>query len=238
VTDTAVVILTLVHYLFYSKAQPHRLHSSCFPLLNKTMNYKLILPVLFLEYLSISIARSILPGLIVNEFGSYSYLIIGLIETLKGLLAFIFCPIIGKISDEYGRKYCLLITMIGTTFPICFLAYNQNLIVYTFLIGFSGIFAATFALTFAYISDIVEKEQCAAAFGLALATFGLSFTVGPLLGGFIAANYGEERVFRISNILVIGNILYILFILPESNKKHKQVCPFRHYSVVLWNEIN
>jgi DHA1 family tetracycline resistance protein-like MFS transporter len=186
-----------------------------------TANYKLILPVLFLEYLSISITRSILPGLIVDEFGSYSYIIIGIIETLKGLFAFVSCPLIGKISDEYGRKYFLLITMIGTTFPICFLAWNNDVWIYTILVGFSGIFAATFALTFAYISDIVDKENCAAAFGMALATFGLSFTVGPVLGGYLAANYGPDRVFRISNVLVILNILYIVFVLPESNPKQK-----------------
>lgn len=93
--------------------------------------------------------------------------------------AFLSCPIFGRLSDRVGRKYCLLVTVIGTTLPVCIMAFTDNIIVYAVMVGLSGFFCATFPLTFAYISDCVaDKRKRAPAFGLALATFGLSFCVG------------------------------------------------------------
>ncbi len=82
----------------------------------------------------------------------------------------------------------------------------------------SGLFAATFPLTFAYISDLVEAKSRATAYGLALATFGLSFCIGPLLGAYMAADYGVHVVFASSCILVVVDLLYIVFFLPETVK--------------------
>ena len=75
--------------------------------------FSLVLPVLFYEYLAISITRAILPGMLVDAFGVYSYAVVGVMETVKGLLAFFACPLFGKLSDEIGRKYCLLATVTG-----------------------------------------------------------------------------------------------------------------------------
>eukprot|EP01040_Poterioochromonas_malhamensis_P005062 gene5062-5425_t len=106
--------------------------------------------------------------------------------------------------------------MIGTTIPVCYLAFQQDMMVYSVLVALSGIFSATFALTFAYISDCVDKENCAPAYGVALATFGLSFTVGPLMGAQISSHFGSGFVFQITNVLVAMNVLYITFFLPET----------------------
>ncbi len=190
--------------------------SFCYHLIFDEMDYRYILPVLFLEYLSLSLARGILPTLIISSFGGSSYVIIGLIESFKGLFSFIFCPLIGKASDREGRKFFLLISMIGTTIPVCYLAFQQDMMVYSVLVALSGIFSATFALTFAYISDCVDKENCAPAYGVALATFGLSFTVGPLMGAQISSHFGSGFVFQITNVLVAMNVLYITFFLPET----------------------
>jgi DHA1 family tetracycline resistance protein-like MFS transporter len=180
------------------------------------MDYKRILPVLFLEYLSISLARSLFPSFIVHAFGGYSYLILGIVETVKGFFSFLCCPLIGRISDNIGRKYCILASMLGTTFPVCLMAFTSNMYLYVTAVAISGIFAATFSLTFAYISDCVDRDKCAASYGLALATFGLSFTVGPIAGGYLNASFGTEAVFATSCILVVLNTLYILFFLPET----------------------
>lgn len=186
-------------------------------------SYHFILPVLFLEYLSLSLTRSILPSLILNEFGGNSYLLIGLSESVKGLLSFLFCPLIGKLSDSFGRKYFILISMVGTTAPVFFLTYSQDMRVYTFLVALSGIFSATFSLTFAYISDCVEKSRCAPIYGLALATFGFSFTIGPFIGGYISTHYESKLVFRFANFLVLLNSLYIYFFLPETVREKSQM---------------
>ena len=80
---------------------------------NENEKFAMVLPVLFYEYLALSITRAILPGMLVEAFGKSTYAVVGILETAKGLLAFIACPLFGKISDKIGRKYCLLATVTG-----------------------------------------------------------------------------------------------------------------------------
>lgn len=125
----------------------------------KRKKFSLVLPVLFYEYLAISLARSLVPSMVVGAFGSRSYFAVGVTETVKGLLAFISCPFFGKLSDRIGRKYCLLVTVTGTTLPVCALAFTSNMYIYCIMSALSGFFSATFPLTFAYISDCVDKSK-------------------------------------------------------------------------------
>lgn len=71
---------------------------------------------------------------------------------------------------------------------------------------------------FAYIADCVESHYRAAAYGLALATFGLSFCIGPLMGGYLAAEYTPHVVFIMSLVLAVIDVIYIVFVLPETVK--------------------
>jgi MFS transporter, DHA1 family, tetracycline resistance protein len=209
------------------------------------MDYTRILPVLFLEFVILSMTKSLLPGMMLDTFGSYSYLAIGVMETLKGVLAFMSIPVIGKLSDKIGksyqsrfsctfqiyfkkqnkylcwhtgRKYCLLVTVVGTCIPVAILAISPNIVLYSIAYGLSGVCAATFALTFAYISDCMEPKLRAPAYGMALATFGLSFTVGPIAGALLAAKFGTHTVFEVALVLLLLDIAYIITYLPESVK--------------------
>lgn len=180
-------------------------------------SFALVLPVLFYEYLALSITKSLIPRMIVDYFGNRSYVAVGLIETCKGVLAFVSCPVFGRLSDRVGRKYCLLVTVVGTTLPVCLMAFTNNMVLYAVMCSVSGFFSATFPLTFAYISDCVaDKRRRAPAFGLALATFGLSFCLGPVSGGYLARQFGEQSVFATSLLLVAINCVYIVLYLPES----------------------
>ena len=88
--------------------------------------------------------------------------------------------------------------------------------IFIVLLGLSGFFSSTFTLVFAYISDTVkEQDERVSAYGLALATFGLSFTIGPMLGGYLAKT-DKQYVFLASLVLTVLDLLYIYFILPES----------------------
>jgi MFS transporter, DHA1 family, tetracycline resistance protein len=88
--------------------------------------------------------------------------------------------------------------------------------VFILLFSMSGIFASTFTLVFAYISDTVkEQDERVSAYGLALATFGLSFTLGPMIGGYLAKT-DTQSVFLTSLFLTVLDLLYIYLWLPES----------------------
>lgn len=148
-------------------------------------------------------------------------------EMCKGVFAVIACPLFGKLSDKIGRKLCLLVTVTGTTMPVWILAFTQNMWVFAICMCISGIFSATFPLTFAYISDCVEKQDRAPAYGLALATFGLSFTFGPVAGAYIAGNYGPYSVFFLSLVLVVLDIIYIVTVLPETVRPTQDFLPLK-----------
>ena len=81
---------------------------------SRSYSYTPILYVLFLEFLAISLTKSIVPKLLVDTYGAHTYIVVGVMETVKGILAFVSCPAIGKLSDRIGRKPCLLITVVGT----------------------------------------------------------------------------------------------------------------------------
>ena len=179
--------------------------------------YLMILPVLFLEYVAIAVTKSLLPGRLNAFFGPRVYYAIGVAETVKGLLAFCACPLIGRVSDLVGRSSCLVLTVLGTTAPCWVLVFTDNLWVYVTALGLSGIFAATFTLVFAYIADVVPPRQRAAAYGMALATLGLSFTVGPPLGAFAARRVGERRVFLVSMFLAFFDVGLVALALPETS---------------------
>lgn len=169
-----------------------------------------------MEYLAISLIKTMLPNLLIDYFGKNSYYAIGISETVKGLLAFISCPLFGKLSDKIGRKICILVSMLGTTLPIAFLYFSYNMMAYIIVLSISGIFSVTFSLTFAYISDCIPKKERASAYGLALATFGLSFSIGPLLGSYIEYYYSQSFVFLVSFCLIVLNVFYIMIYLPET----------------------
>ena len=182
-----------------------------------------ILPVIFFEFLSIAVTKALIPRLLVSEFDSYVYHVIGVVETVKGVLAFVSCPLFGMLSDKVGRKVCLLVTVAGTTAPVCLLAFTLNLKVYVVAQGLSGMFAATFTLTFAYIADVTDSRERAPAYGLALATLGLSFTVGPVTGSYIAKAYTDKAVFLVSLLFAVADVLYIILVLPESKQASVEV---------------
>eukprot|EP00639_Heterosigma_akashiwo_P025031 CAMPEP_0194697574 /NCGR_PEP_ID=MMETSP0295-20121207/23513_1 /TAXON_ID=39354 /ORGANISM="Heterosigma akashiwo, Strain CCMP2393" /LENGTH=452 /DNA_ID=CAMNT_0039590283 /DNA_START=12 /DNA_END=1370 /DNA_ORIENTATION=- len=179
--------------------------------------YLHVLPVLFYEFLALSLIKSLVPEMMNAYFGDWTYHIIGMSEAVKGILAFTSCSVFGKLSDRIGRKKCLFITVAGTCAPACLLAFTRDLRAFVAAQALSGVFACTFPLTFAYISDLVPKERRAPAYGLALATFGLSLSVGPAAGGFLARVFGAQAVFATTFLLVLVDLAYIAVLLPESN---------------------
>lgn len=183
----------------------------------------LIFPVLFMEYLSITLVRSLIPRLVLDYFGGHAYVAIGVVEMVKGCLAFLSCPLLGRISDTAGRKYCLLISVCGTCLPVCLLFLTGNTGVFMVAIALSGFVSATFGLTFAYISDCVPSSDRAVMYGYALATFGLSLSIGPLAGGYLVRHFDHSFIYSISVFLAVLDVAYILLFLPETKADQKGI---------------
>lgn len=175
---------------------------------------------LFLDVLGIGLVVPILPKLVESLAGggvdraSYLY---GWLVGLYALMQFLCAPILGNLSDRFGRRPVILFSLFGSGLDYFLLAWAPTLP--WFFLGriISGITGANFSAAAAYIADVSPPERRAANFGIIGAAFGIGFIFGPALGGWLG-DYGLRAPFIAAGILTLINWLYGLFILPESLK--------------------
>jgi len=173
---------------------------------------------LFLDILGIGLIIPILPKLVEQfqggsvEAASHTF---GLLASLYSLMQFLFAPLLGSLSDRYGRRPVILGSLLGSGLDYFLLAFAPNL--GWFFAGriIAGITGANFAAATAYIADVSPPEKRAANFGLIGAAFGLGFIAGPALGGLLG-NVGLRVPFLVAGGLTLLNCLYGWFLLPES----------------------
>ncbi|MCS4300882.1 TCR/Tet family MFS transporter [Chryseobacterium sp. BIGb0232] len=134
---------------------------------------------------------------------------------------FIFAPIVGNLSDHYGRRPIILISLFGFAIDYVLLALAPS--IYWLFFGriIAGLTGASISTASAYIADISTDEDRAKNFGLIGAAFGLGFIIGPVIGGLLG-HYGARVPFYFAAILCMVNFLYGLLILPESLEKDKR----------------
>ena len=166
-----------------------------------------VLPVLISELIDGSISQAAAYG----GWLMFSY----------AIMQFIFAPILGGISDRYGRRPVLLFSLFGLGVDYIFMAIAPTIL--WLFIGriISGIAGASFTTASAYIADISSPEKRAQNFGLIGAAFGLGFIIGPVIGGLLG-QYGSRIPFYAAAALSLLNWLYGYFILPESLDKQKR----------------
>jgi DHA1 family tetracycline resistance protein-like MFS transporter len=175
---------------------------------------------LFLDVLGIGLVVPILPKLVEQLAGggmdSASF-IFGWLVGLYALMQFLFAPIIGSLSDRFGRRPVILLSLFGSGLDYFLLAWAPTLP--WFFLGriLSGISGANFSAAAAYIADVSPPEKRSANFGILGAAFGLGFIFGPALGGWLG-HYGLRVPFYAAGILTLVNWLYGFLILPESLK--------------------
>uniref|UniRef100_A0A7S2MNB4 Major facilitator superfamily (MFS) profile domain-containing protein n=1 Tax=Haptolina brevifila TaxID=156173 RepID=A0A7S2MNB4_9EUKA len=181
--------------------------------------WTLVVPILFLDFLVISLPGGVLPIVINEAFGQRSYLLVGYAQTVKGILAFATSPAIGSLSDVIGRKYLFLATIIGTAAPNAALGLGVSLETHLVLVGLSGCLAATFPLAFAYIADNVPPQGRSSAFGMAIGLgLGGAFLVGPPLGALVNEREGSTAVFRACAVITIINIVFLVVVMREPRR--------------------
>lgn len=146
----------------------------------------------------------------------------GLLTLAYAATQFIFAPVLGNLSDKYGRRPVLLLSLLGFGIDYIFVSLAPSigwLFVGRIIAGITG---ASFTTASAYIADISTPENRAQNFGMIGAAFGLGFILGPLIGGLLG-ELGTRVPFYVAAGLALLNCLYGYFILPESlDKEHRR----------------
>lgn len=176
-----------------------------------------IFVTIMFDVLAIGIIIPVLPKLIEHFTGSTARAAVwvGIFGTLFAVLQFFFAPILGSISDRFGRRPVVLLSCLGLGIDYVVMTVAPTLA--WLLLGrcVAGILSASFSTATAYIADVTPPDKRAGAFGMIGAAFGLGFILGPAIGG-IVGEIGARLPFALAAVLSLLNAAYGYFVLPES----------------------
>ena len=177
-----------------------------------------ILVTVTIDAMGIGLIMPVMPELILEvEGGSLGQAAVwgGVLATSFAVMQFLFGPMVGNLSDRFGRRPVLLVALFAMTldYLVMALAASIWLLLAARIIG--GITAATQSTASAYMADISPPEKKAANFGLIGAAFGVGFVLGPLIGG-VLAEYGTRAPFYAAAALAFANMAFGWFALPET----------------------
>lgn len=135
---------------------------------------------------------------------------------------FICMPIVGGLSDRYGRRPIMLLSLFGLGLDYFIMGFAPT--VWFLFLGriIAGAFGATFSTANAYIADISPPETRAQNFGLVGAAFGVGFMLGPVVGGLIGNEFGPRAPFIAAGVISLLNVIYGFIFLPETLAKEKR----------------
>lgn len=191
-----------------------------------------ILMTIFLDVLGIGLMIPVLPALIgsltdSDQMQAYWF---GALAATYGIMQFFCTPLLGALSDRYGRRPVLLLSIFGLGISHIVTALSNSLPVLLIARMFSGATGATFSVANAYVADITSPDERGKAFGKIGAAFGIGFIFGPVIGGSLGA-INLHLPFFVAAALSLCNWLYGFFVLPESLNKDKR-------SPIQWQKAN
>lgn len=184
----------------------------------RTPQLGFIFVTLLLDILGIGLIIPVLPKLIESFTGNNienASSVYGIMVAVYALMQFCFAPVLGSLSDQYGRRPVILLSLLGAGLDYLLLAFAPTLA--WLFIGriIAGITAANITTATAYIVDVSPPEDRAKNFGLLGAAFGVGFVIGPAIGGLLG-DYGLRVPFLVVAGVTLLNVFYGYFILPES----------------------
>jgi MFS transporter, DHA1 family, tetracycline resistance protein len=177
-----------------------------------------IFVTLLIDVIGFGIIIPVLPKLIeklIHNDISHAAAYAGFLTLAYSLFQFLFSPLVGNLSDKFGRRPVLLSSLFGFGIDYLFLAFAPSigwLFVGRIIAGITG---ASFTTASAYIADVSPPEKKAANFGMIGVAFGLGFIIGPVLGG-VLGKFNVMYPFLAAAGLAFLNVIYGYFILPES----------------------
>lgn len=177
-----------------------------------------------LDMLALGLIAPVLPKLVLNFLGGdapNAAKMFGVFGTVFAVMQFVFSPVLGVLSDRFGRRPVILLSNLGLGLDYLVMALAPTLGWLFLGRAISGITAASISTGTAYVSDVVVPEKRAAAFGMIGAAFGVGFVLGPALGGLLG-NSNPRLPFWVAGGLSLANALYGFFVLPESLPAEKR----------------
>lgn len=177
-----------------------------------------ILITITIDAIGIGLIFPVMPDLIESVTGgtlSQAAIWGGILSTSYAVMQFLFGPVIGSLSDRYGRRPVLLISLAVMSLDYLLMAMAPTIWLLLVARVIAGITAATYSTATAYIADITPPENRGARFGLIGACFGIGFVAGPLIGGLLAA-IDLHAPFYAAAGLALANMIFGWFVLPET----------------------
>ncbi len=197
-----------------------------------------ILITLFIDVLGIGVVIPVLPELVKQLAGGTTAAAgryVGVIAASYATMQFFFAPILGALSDRFGRRPVILVSLFGLGIDYLIQGFAPTLAWLFAGRVLAGIMGASFTTANAYIADVSEPENRARNYGLIGVVFGLGFIIGPALGGLLGGVYLRLPFFVAAGLALI-NWLYGFFILPESlAPEHRE--PFALRKASPWGSI-
>lgn len=190
---------------------------------------KIVFLIVFLDLVGFGIFITLSPFL-ARHFQASAFEI-GLLMSSYSIMQFLFSPFWGKMSDRYGRRPILLISLLGACLSYLGLAFSYSLWWMFVCRSFAGLFAANISTAHAVITDVTPREDRAAGMGLIGAAFGLGFIIGPSLGsgfGYIGNKLGDAPPFGLffpalmAFVITALNLIWAYFSLPETIAQKRQ----------------
>lgn len=183
--------------------------------------------VVLIDVLAFGLIIPVLPHLVEEFTGSTAQaaLWIGLFGSVYAAVQFVSSPIQGALSDRFGRRPVILLSCLGLGLDFIIIALAPTLAWLFVARVISGVFSASFTTANAYVADITAPEQRARSYGMIGAAFGVGFTLGPVLGGWLG-EIDLRLPFWFAAGLALLNFCYGLFVLPESLPPEKRAKRF------------
>ena len=177
-----------------------------------------ILVTILLDIMALGMVIPVLPSLVIEFMGGDTVgaaTVYGVFGTVWALMQFLCSPLLGALSDRFGRRPVILLSNLGLGLDYVLMALAPNLA--WLFVGrvISGITAASIGTAGAYVADITPRAQRAGRFGLLGSAFGLGFVLGPAVGGLLGS-YGPRLPFWVAAGFSLANALYGLLVLPDS----------------------
>jgi DHA1 family tetracycline resistance protein-like MFS transporter len=179
-----------------------------------TVQLALILGYVFIDMLGFSLILPLLP-FYATSFGA-TPTIVGLLLAANAVTQLIGAPVMGRLSDRYGRRPLLLVSIAGTLGGFVMLGLSKSLAMLFVSRMLDGLLGGNISLAQAYISDVTDERNRSRGLGLIGAAFGVSFIFGPALGGTLSAGGNYALPAWVAAGLSAANLLGVLFLLPES----------------------